>query len=133
MLVLNPDAFEDKELHLRALALLNPVLDRERVLVTERITARLGAAQCNVAIKLEEILTAAEAGRVDALLVAEGKTLWGSFTQGNGVRAHGRPSPGDEDLLNLAAVATLRNGGRVFALPGAAMPREAPAAAALRY
>jgi hypothetical protein len=133
MLVLNPEAFDDATLRARALELLKPVLDRERAAVMERITARLGAAQADVAIRLEEILAAAETGRVDALLVAEGETLWGRFAPGQGVIAHGSPSPGDEDLLNLAAVATLRNGGRVFALPAERIPRDAPAAAALRY
>jgi hypothetical protein len=100
----------------------------------ERIRARLGTAEPNVAIRLEEIVSAARFGRVDALLIASDEELWGRFDESsNTVTAHGRPEIDDEDLLNFAALWTLSNGGRVHALKRENLPRQVLAAAALRY
>ena len=86
-----------------------------------------------MAIRLEEILTAAAEGRVDSVVVAEDEALWGRFEPGHVLTAHGRPGPGDEDLLNQVALLALRNGGRAFALPRERLPRQVPAAATLRF
>ncbi len=95
--------------------------------------ARLGSAEPTVAIRLEEILLAAREGRIDTVIVAQDESLWGNITADGQVVAHGTPGPDDEDLLNLAAVLTLRNGGRAFALPRARLPRQVLAAATLRF
>jgi hypothetical protein len=132
-LILNPHAFHPSELQEKALKMMQPALETSVEDVLTQIEARLGDAASNVAIKLEEILAAAEEGRVDALLVASDEALWGNFEPGKVLVAHGRPSGKDEDLLNRAAVVTLRNGGRAFAVPRARIPRASPAAATLRY
>jgi hypothetical protein len=132
-LILNPHAFHPAELQRRALEVMRPDLETPIEDLVEQIQARLGDAASNVAIRLEEILAAAEEGRVDSLLAAEDEALWGQFEPGRALVAHGRPSGQDEDLLNRAAVATLRNGGRAYAVPRARIPRASPAAATLRY
>ena len=86
-----------------------------------------------MAIRLEEILAASLEGRVDRVVVAEDEALWGRFELGQSLAVHGKPGPDDEDLLNQAAVLTLRNGGRAFAAPRERMPRQAPAVATLRF
>jgi hypothetical protein len=60
--------------------------------------------------------------------------LWGRFgpEQGN-VVAHGSQAAGDEDLLNVAAVMTLRQGGRAFAIERSRIPRQSAVIATLRY
>ncbi|MGE0224220.1 MAG: hypothetical protein AB7S57_13225 [Acetobacteraceae bacterium] len=133
VLHLNPFAVPDPELHARVLAMMHPGLHAERSDLLDRINARLGAGEKTVAIRLEEVLTAAQDGRVEALAVAEDQALWGRFTPGATVVAHGRQGGSDEDLLNVAAVLTLANGGQAFALPVGDIPRQVPAAAALRY
>jgi hypothetical protein len=132
-LILNPHAFHPAELQRRALDLMQPALDTSVDDVLRQVEARLGEAAPNVAIRLEEILAAAEEGRVDALLVAGDEALWGRFEPGSTLVAHGRPSGQDEDLLNQVAAVTLRNGGRAYAVPRARIPRASPAAATLRY
>lgn len=112
---------------------MRPELDAELDGVLEQVDARLGAAEPTVAIRLEEILGAAVEGRVDAVVVAEDETLWGRFEPGYTLAAHGKPGPDDEDLLNQAAILTLRNGGRAFAAPRERLPRQVPAAAVLRF
>jgi hypothetical protein len=130
---LNPFALSDTELHARALDVIRPQLDVALNAVLEQVVARLGTAEPNVAIKLEEILMAAREGRVDAIVVAEDEAVWGCVKPDGSVLAHGTPVPRDEDLLNLAAVLTLRNGGQAFAVPRERIPRQVPAAATLRF
>ena len=130
---LNPFALDNAELHARALDVIRPDLDAELEAVIDQLNARLGTAETTVAIRLEEILVAAREGRVDSVVVAEDELLWGSFAETGTLVAHGTPAPGDEDLLNLAAVLTLRTGGRAFAVPRARVPRQVPAAATLRF
>jgi len=133
-LQLNPHAFSPMELKKRALEIMRPALESECRGVLEQIDARLGTAESTVAIRLEEIMTAAAEGRVDAVVVADDENLWGRFLPGEGlVHAHGSPSGEDEDLLNQTAIMALRNGGRAFALPRAQIPRTAAAAALFRF
>lgn len=129
----NPFALSDRELHAKVLEVMEPALDAELSMLLEKVTARLGSAEPTVAIRLEEILTAAREGRVDAVVVATDEVLWGRPKPDGSVIAHGTPDTEDEDLLNLAAVLTLRQGGRAFACPRARLPRQVPAAAALRF
>jgi hypothetical protein len=49
------------------------------------------------------------------------------------VTAHGSPAPGDVDLLDYAALMTLRQGGQVMLVGRAKLPPSARAAAILRY
>ena len=49
------------------------------------------------------------------------------------VAMHDQPQPGDEDLLDRAAVHTLLASGTVYAVPAAQVPGPGPAAALLRY
>lgn len=133
VLHLNPFALTEADLHGKVVELMQPDLQSELDGVLEQVNARLGTAEPTVAIRLEEILAAAQEGRVDSVVVAEDETLWGRFEPGQPVTAHGKPGPDDEDLLNQAAVLALRNGGRAFAVPRERLPRQAPAAATLRF
>jgi hypothetical protein len=76
----------------------------------------------------ERILKAAAQGRMRCLFVAQGARAPSSPAQADADGLY----PG-EDLLNAAAVETLRTGGEVFAIPGDRLPREVPIAAVLRY
>ena len=76
----------------------------------------------------ERILKAAAEGRVRCLFVAQGARSPASPAQ---ARADGL-FPG-EDLLNAAAVETLRTGGDVFTIPGDELPGAVAIAAVLRY
>lgn len=133
VLHLNPFALTEAELHGKVVELMQPDLQSELDGVLEQVEARLSTAEATVAIRLEEILAAASEGRVDSVVVAEDEALWGRFEPGQSLAVHGRSGPDDEDLLNQAAVLTLRNGGRAFAVPRGRLPRQAPAVATLRF
>lgn len=83
---------------------------------------------------LKETIPAAYYGRVDQLFVAVGVQQWGSFDpDANNLQMHPQAEPGDEDLLNAAAIATILNGGTVYAVPPDQVPDSAPLAAVFRY
>ncbi|MGK9167208.1 hypothetical protein KXR53_12970 [Inquilinus limosus] len=128
----HPARMREDELHAAALALL-PTEEARAEPVLDRISGRLGRGEPTASLKLEEILTAARDGRVDAVLVAEEETIWGRFDEPRGAVAASGTEGSEEDLLNLAAVMTLATGGVAFSLPRARLPRSVPAAAALRY
>jgi hypothetical protein len=79
---------------------------------------------------LDKILHAAIEGRIHRLYIDENAQRIGRF---KGQKRGGRCDWGEEDLLNLAAVETFRQGGAVFALPGSKMPDHAVVAAVFRY
>lgn len=132
--VVNPHGLSDADLLNKVVALLQPVFVREIDEVLDQVNARLGSGEQTVSIRLEEILAAAYDGRVDAVIVASDEKLRGCFdAETRTVRANGAAAGEGEDLLNEAAVVSLRNGGRAYALPKARIPRGAPAAATLRF
>ncbi len=88
-----------------------------------------------VARHLEAALQAAHAGRVQELFVAEDAEAWGAFDPAAGRATVMSASDGQsDDLLDLAATLTLREGGRVYPLPASRVPGDVatPAAAVLR-
>ncbi|MBV8524156.1 MAG: hypothetical protein JOY71_18870 [Acetobacteraceae bacterium] len=132
-LQLNPFAIPAAELHRRALTLIRPAFEAPLAEVLDQAHARLGTAEPTVGVRLEEILEATFNGRVDAIIVAEDESLWGRFQPGEALHARKSPEGLDEELLNLAAVQTLRTGGRAFALPHVQIPRQSVAVALFRY
>lgn len=123
----NPEPLADETLAERARPLVTAWRRRRGVERLHEMSRRGQAAE-----RLEDIVTAAAEGRVDTLLVAEGVEEWGVFDADlQSVEVHLRAEPGDEDLVDRAAVETLRRGGAVVAVPVELAPNGA--VAALRY
>ncbi len=103
-------------------------LERRRALQLAVAKERLGPARFST--DLDAILRAAVEGRVSELyLDAQGQRM-GTFASR---LFGGRTNWHDEDLLNVAAVETLRHSGVVHPLPPHMMPAGSRAAAAFRY
>lgn len=86
------------------------------------------------ATRIGSILQNGSEGRNATLLLDKDEHEWGYYNpRSNQVRVLDRQEPDSEDLHNLAAVHTLRHGGRVFMLASEEMPEKAKAAAAFRY
>jgi len=79
---------------------------------------------------LSTILRAAVDGRVARLYIDQAARMLGIF---EGTRRSGRWNWGEEDLLNVAAVETILQGGSAHSLPTGRIPDGAPVAAILRY
>ncbi len=128
----SPDRVADEELHRRAWALVEPLAARE---VEEQLASYGERAAKSTAVRgLEDILRAARQARVQTLFLDEDAVVWGSFDETSGAAAvHDGWHPGDEDLLDRAAVETIAMGGLVVCLPRERMPDEGPVAAILRY
>jgi hypothetical protein len=133
-LIVNPFGIDERELVERARPLV-PSPERQALAdALDRINARLGTADPKVTLRLEEIIGAAQDGRVDTVVVSESESVWGRFDSETRVlTAHGTPTAGDEELLNAVVVATLEKGGQVLCAARDELPRQALAAAILRY
>jgi hypothetical protein len=83
---------------------------------------------------LKTILQAAYMGRVDTLFVNTRKRVFGMFdTKSLTTAVHERQEGVDEDLLNLAAIYTLKNEGRIFPINKNLTNKNQPLAAIFRY
>lgn len=127
----SPEQLTAQELHDRAWAIMEPRFLKEQ----EDALGRYRASHSRTSDAIEEILPAAHHGRVDTLFVTRGHQAWGAYVPGDGgkVLLHDAYEHGDRDLLDIAAAATLKTGGRVFALESGDVPGHAVVAALLRY
>jgi hypothetical protein len=122
-LLLDPFTISREALHAGAVNAVQRSLDAELEMVLDR--AHAGLDQPGVAaFALNEIVIAAHEGRVAALVVAEDRVKTDLPAA--------RCTTCDEEVLNEAAVLTLRNGGRAFSAPRSLLPNLAPAVAVLR-
>jgi len=111
----NPDGLSAQELHVRAWAILEPRFSKSQ----ERAAAKYQefAGSDRASHDLKTVVMSAHHGRVDSLFVAVGVQQWGKLeTNGGDVKLHDAREPGDQDLLDLAAVETLAHAGKVFAV-----------------
>ena len=130
----NPDLLSAIELHKSAWDILEPffqVAQEEAVALYQQLA---GQASERTANTLEKIIPAAVQGRVETLFVAAGVQQSGVFNPAtNEVEIHDQPEPGDEYLLDLAAVQTYLKGGTVYVVEPEKVPGGTSAAAVLRY
>jgi hypothetical protein len=128
----NPDALTNEELHRRAYALVEQKQIEDRNTALERLNARLSIGKATT--KPEEIVKAARYARVETLFVRGDEHLWGVFDEAEDqLVVHGSAVEDDVDLLDYAALMTLRHGGSVMLVDRAALPPPGLSAATLRY
>jgi hypothetical protein len=128
----NPEEAEEEDLHRQALQILKPYYEKAEhdAIAQYRQSSGTGLTATDV----REIVPAAVHGRVGILLVASGRQQWGVFTPESGaVTLHAAMKPGDEDLLDVAAIQTFINGGEVHILPPGKIPGQEVLAAVYRY
>jgi hypothetical protein len=124
----NPDRLGGRELHDRAWALVGPHFreDLRRAVGVYHQAAGAGKATADA----KRVIPAAYRGEVETLFLALGEHLWGTLDPSTSVmELHAQREAGDEDLLNVAAIHTLRHGNTVFALPPDGVPGGGPLAA----
>jgi hypothetical protein len=128
----SPDRVSAEELRARAWGLVEPLFTRARDDAAAAYREARGTGRASSS--LEEVLTAAEARRVDVLFVATRAHVWVAPNDSGGVALEDRElGSGSHDVLELAAVGTLLAGGTVYAVPEGDMPDPAPVAALFRY
>ncbi len=128
----NPDRMSAEELHARAWALAQPLFEAARRDAAERYLAIAGSSLAGD--RVEHVLPAAAEGRVESLFVALGRQAWGRWVPATlEVEVHETRQPGDQDLLDAAALAALAGGASVFAVEPAEVPGGGTLAAVLRF
>ncbi|MBD3403543.1 hypothetical protein GF420_11655 [candidate division GN15 bacterium] len=130
----NPTDLTDQQLHERAWPIVEPIFTASRRDALSEFERHLQARDGRVSIMLEEVISAASQGRVKALFLKEGEERWGVFSvDQQQASLHERQEPGDEDLLDTAAVYTFNHGGDVHILSADRMPADTEIAAVYRY
>lgn len=130
----NQEDTSDADLHRRAWELVEPhFADDERA---AREAYALQAGRRTAVSRLGEVLRAAHDGRIDTLFVRGGAQRWGKFDlqkrkAEDRASESGGAQPGDQDLLDLAAIQTLLMGGTVFVVDN--VPGNGDLAAVVRY
>lgn len=117
----NPDRLSDKELHERAWAIVQPQFQQAQDSASALYQQLAGTGRTNN--NVAEAVSAACQGRMEFLFVASGDEQWGTYLPaGATVNIHEKKEPGDEDLLNVAAIHTLLRGGMVYVVPTTKVP-----------
>ncbi len=128
------DAMAERDLYRKACAIFAPREERLRTDALGRLQSLLSTGNGKATTNAEDIVKAARYGRVDRLFLCDGRPLWGRFDERQDrVVAHREPAAGDDDLLDYAALMTLRQGGNVTLVDRTRLPPDGPAAAILRY
>jgi hypothetical protein len=128
----NPEGFSAEELHEKARKIMEPHFRKIINGAAARYRQSVGTSRASDDLRV--ILPASYHGRVELLFVAVNVQKWGVFDQHSGsATMHERWEPGDEDLLNLAALYTVNNGGTVYAAELDEIPDNTYSAALFRY
>jgi hypothetical protein len=128
----SPKVVQPEELHTQAWAIVEPYYMQEQQAAVEHYQELAVTEKATSA--LEDVVPAAYYGRVEQLFVAIGEQQWGHFNpETNELQVHSDAEPGDEDLLNAAAIQTILNGGTVYAVEPDKVPDDALLAAVFRY
>ena len=128
----NPERRRPDELHAQAWKLIEPYFRRAQEEAFSQYHRLAGTGRTSTEIR--DILPAAAHGRVACLCLAVGLQQWGTYAADTGaIEMHSEAQPGDEDLLDLAAMLTVSNSGTVYAVEPARVPGGAPLAAIYRY
>jgi hypothetical protein len=118
------------QLHRRAWALAEPALRGHEAVAATAYREWQGTGRTSTSS--EDILAAARQGRTETLFLCTEAPEWRARADGDPlVRLTGTPTATERG--ELAALATLRHGGTVYAVPAARMPDTNPVAAILRY
>ncbi|GAA5482978.1 hypothetical protein [Haloferula sargassicola] len=91
-----------------------------------------GLAKGGALDRIDEIVRAADNGRVSTLFLQTGARRFG-VVDAEGATVHPQPEPGDEELLGRAVRTVASQGGDIHFLAADAMPDGRPAAALLRF
>jgi hypothetical protein len=130
----DPQSLDKKTLLQRALEIAEPTLTQERDALRDQLRAATSGSGERYLKSVEDILRAAEEGRVETVFLDRRQTVWGHYDPDHRVARIDRESgPQNEDLMNLAALKTLATGGDARSMPDDLNGDIGPIAALLRY
>lgn len=128
----NPEGGSPEELHRQAWEIVEPYFKQAQQEAVDRYYGFAGTGKTSQ--HLDTVIRAAHSARVDTLFVPIGVQRWGRFNPDDmSVHLHDEPEPGDEDLLDFAAIQAILNGGTVYAVEPENVPDSRYVAAIMRY
>jgi hypothetical protein len=128
----DPTSINIHDLHEKALKIIKPHFNQKRDEIVEVYNSISGTAKASH--QTDSIIEAAFNGRVDTLFVASGIHIWGQFNEADGsIKVDQHQTQYNFDLLDFAAINTIKNGGRVFVMNPDSMPQETIVAAIYRF
>ncbi|PKO09502.1 MAG: hypothetical protein CVU40_09370 [Chloroflexi bacterium HGW-Chloroflexi-2] len=128
----NPEELSAAEIHNKTWTLIVPRFTEDEEIAYRKYHELKN--QNRTARTIDEILFAAHHGRVDSLFVATGEQIWGYYDLAKQIlEVHHEHQTGDHDLLNVAAIQTILNGGTVYAVDFEKVPDGTLLAAIFRY
>lgn len=126
-----PNSLKAGELHARALDAILRCYDKKVEAALAEYNHKVGGGASN---RLKDIVPAAHDGRVLTLLVSDSLETTGAFDEAtHKVKGRETGTPGDEDLVNDAAVQTILHAGQVLVVANGNMPNGTPLAAIFRF
>ena len=129
-----PEKLSIKELHKRAWQIIEPIFKERQQQAIEQFNELNGQQSELVTSDLNTAVKAAKFGQVGTLFVPVGIQKWGRYDpENNKVFREPGPTPGNEDLLDFAAIHTILNSGQVYAVQPEELPGDGDLAAILRY
>ncbi len=128
----NPDELSAADLRKKAWEIVADHFEKDR---SAAVAAYMDISRTDRASSdLRQVVPASHHGRVDLLFVPEGRREWGLFDpEADSLTLHEEQLPGDEDLLDFAAVHTWLNGGTVYVVPAETIPGNGLLASRFRY
>ncbi len=137
----DPTATTLVELHRRSWPLVLPQFQQAQAQATAQYEHLRGTEEQRAISVVEEIVAAAYFQRVDTLFILANSPIWGAFNVENSqVEIHNAYQPGDQELINFAAIHTFLNGGTIYDMSqgdvpenGAGVTSDSAMAALLRY
>lgn len=128
----SPDHLGEQELYQLALPVIEQISNEPLCKARKQYLKHLGTAR--ISHQLEEILQAADQGRVETLFTPLGTELWGQLpNDGDLIKPHDQPENGDIALLNWAIRHTYQHGGIPYVISAADMPEDKPVTAYFRW
>lgn len=128
----NPEAMAGDDLHAKAWEMVEAATRRSALAAVARFRERDGTGKASSAPST--VIPAARRGRVETMIVASDAQLWGRYGDGtDGPEPHHTRRPGDEDLLDTAAVDAWKARATIHVVPRAVVPSESDIAALFRY
>ncbi len=128
----NPDPLSDEKLNEKGWEIIKSHFLEDMYRDKERFGDLTGSDKQSD--NLSQVVEASYYGKIDSLFVPVGQQSWGHFDAENDTIHHtAEQQNGEHDLINMAAIKTLSQGGNVYALKKDAMPKGASIAAIFRY
>jgi len=128
----NPDPLSNEEINKKCWKVIKSHFLQEMYGDMERFGDLSGSEKQSD--NLSQVVEASYYGKVDALFVSTGEQSWGWFdAKRDTVHHSAEQQNGEHDLINMAAIKTLSQGGSVYALDKQNMPKKKSIAAIFRY